>query len=72
LKWPALGRLGPVLLLIGALTWPISTILIKILNLSFYGNPYMGYMRDHPLFVVMEYLIPGFYLYIWRKNRFHL
>ena len=69
LKWSDLGKSGPFLLLISALIWPISTVLIKILNLSFYGNPYMGYMKDHPLFVLMEYLIPGFYLYIWRKKR---
>ena len=72
LRWSDLGKLGPILLLISALIWPISTILIKILNLSFYGNPYMGYMKDRPLFVLMEYLIPGFYLYIWRKKRSQL
>lgn len=72
LKWRDSGGLGSLLILIGALTWPISTILIKILNFAFYGNPYLGYMRDRPLFVLMEYLIPGFYLYVWKVKRSRL
>ena len=71
-RWPNLGKFGPIILLIGALTWPISTILIKLLNLMFYGNRYMGYLGDHPLFILLEYLIPAFYIYIWRRKHFQI
>jgi hypothetical protein len=57
------------MLLIGALVWPLSTLTIKTLYLSFYGNPYVGYMGDHPLFLLMEYGIPALYLYIWSQKR---
>jgi hypothetical protein len=57
------------LLLVGALVWPLSTLSIKALNLAFYGNPFIGYLGDHPLFLLMEYAIPGFYLYVWKQKR---
>lgn len=69
LNWSRLGRHGSTMLLIGALVWPLSTLTIKSLYLSFYGNPYVGYMGDHPLFLLMEYGIPALYLYIWRQKR---
>lgn len=68
-KWSAWGKLGPSLLLIGALLWPVSTVAIKMLNFSFNGDPYMAYMVERPIFLLMEYVIPGFYFYVWRKKR---
>ncbi len=72
LIWSRLGRHGSTILLIGALIWPLSTLTIKALYLSFYGNPYVGYMGDHPLFLLMEYGIPALYLYIWRQKRYSI
>ena len=69
LNWSRLDRFGSAMLLIGALVWPFSTLLIKVLNLIFYGNPFIGYLGDHPLFLLMEYAIPGLYLYIWLVKR---
>jgi len=69
LNWSRLGRLSSTMLLIGALIWPLSTLTIKALYLSFYGNPFIGYIGDHPLFLLMEYGIPALYLYIWRQKR---
>jgi hypothetical protein len=69
LNWSRLGRLSSTMLLIGALVWPLSTLTIKALYLSFYGNPFIGYIGDHPLFLLMEYGIPALYLYIWRHKR---
>ena len=69
LNWSRLGRLAPLLLVVGAIIWPISTLMIKVLYLLFYGNPYIGYLGDHPLFLLMEYGIPALYLYIWRTKR---
>lgn len=72
LNWSRLGRFGPALLLVGALIWPASTLMIKALYLSFYGNPFIGYIGDHPLFLLMEYGIPALYIYIWRQKRFQI
>lgn len=69
LNWSRWGRHGSTMLLIGALVWPLSTLTIKALYLSFYGNPFIGYMGDHPLFLLMEYAIPGLYLCIWKVKR---
>jgi hypothetical protein len=69
MNWSRLGRFGPILLLVGALIWPVSTLMIKALYLSFYGNPFIGYIGDHPLFLLMEYGIPALYLYIWKQKR---
>ena len=68
-KWSDWGKFGPSLLLIGALWWPVSTLAIKLLNFSFDGNPYVAYLVERPIFLLMEYIIPGFYLYVWRKKR---
>ncbi len=69
LNWSRLGRYGSSILLFGALIWPFSTLTIKALYLTFYGNPFIGYMGDHPLFLLMEYGIPALYLYIWSQKR---
>lgn len=68
-NWSKWSRGAPMLILLGALLWPLSTLTIKALNLFHYGNPYVGYLGEHPLFLVMEYGIPALYLYIWRKKR---
>ena len=70
LNWSRLGRLAPAMVLIGALVWPISTLMIKALYLAFYGNPFMGYLGEHPLFLLMEYGIPAMYLYILKEKRY--
>jgi hypothetical protein len=69
LKRSSWSRGASMLILIGALLWPFSTLTIKALYLSIYGNPFIGYLGDHPLFLLMEYGIPALYLYIWRKKR---
>ncbi len=69
LNWPRLGRYGSSILLFGALIWQFSTLTIKALYLTFYANPFIGYLGDHPLFLLMEYGIPTLYLYIWRHKR---
>jgi hypothetical protein len=69
LNWPRLGRHASSMLLIGALVWPLSTLAIKGLNLWFYGNPFIGYLGDHPIFLLMEYGFPALYLYVWRQKR---
>ncbi len=71
-NWSQIGRLGPIFLLTGALLWPVSTLLIKILNLAIYGNPSVGYLQKHPIFFLMEYGIPALYLYIAREKRYLL
>lgn len=58
-----------ILFLLCALTWPISTLCIKILNYLYFGNTYTGYLADHPIFILMEWLIPAFYCYLWKKMR---
>jgi hypothetical protein len=68
-KWSEWRRSAPILLLVGALVWPLSTLSIKALNLTFFGNPFIGYLWDHPLFLLLEYGIPAFYLYIWKQKR---
>jgi hypothetical protein len=68
-NWSKWTRGAPRLILLGALLWPLSTLTIKALNLFHYGNPYVGYLGEHPLFLVMEYGIPALYMYIWRKKR---
>jgi hypothetical protein len=69
LKRSTWSRSASSLILIGALIWPFSTLVIKVLNLAYYGNPFIGYLGDHPLFLLMEYGIPGLYLYIWKRKR---
>ena len=71
-NWSRLGRLAPALLLTGALIWPISTLMIKALYLTFYGNPFVGYLGEHPLFLLMEYGIPVMYLYILKEKRYQI
>jgi hypothetical protein len=68
-KWSKWRRGAPRLILLGALLWPLSTLTIKALYLFHYGNPYVGYLGEHPLFLVMEYGIPALYLYIWKQKR---
>jgi hypothetical protein len=68
-NWSKWNRGAPRLILLGALLWPLSTLTIKALNLFHFGNPYVGYLGEHPLFLVMEYGIPALYLYIWRQKR---
>jgi hypothetical protein len=69
LKRSSWSRGASWLILISALVWPISTLIIKVLNFFFYGNPFVGYLGDHPLFLLMEYGIPALYLYIWKRKR---
>lgn len=71
-NWSRLGRFAQPLLLAGALIWPISTLIIKGLYLTFYGNPFIGYLGEHPLFFLMEYGIPAMYLYILKEKRYQI
>lgn len=71
-NWSRLGRFAQPLLLAGALIWPISTLIIKGLYLTFYGNPFIGYLGEHPLFLLMEYGIPAMYLYILKEKRYQI
>jgi hypothetical protein len=57
------------LILLGALLWPLSTLTIKALNLVHYENAFVGYLGEHPLFLVMEFGVPALYLYIWKVKR---
>ena len=68
-NWSTWSRSAPRLILVGALLWPLSTLAIKGLYLLHYGNPYVGYLGEHPLFLLMEYGIPALYLYIWKQKR---
>ena len=68
-NWSKWSKGAPRLILLGALLWPLSTLTIKSLNLLHYGNPYVGYLGEHPLFLMMEYGIPALYLYIWKQKR---
>jgi hypothetical protein len=68
-NWSKWSKGAPRLILLGALLWPLSTLTIKSLYLLHYGNPYVGYLGEHPLFLVMEYGIPALYLYIWKQKR---
>jgi len=68
-NWSKWGKGAPKLILLGALLWPLSTLTIKALNFLHYGDPFVGYLGEHPLFLVMEYGIPILYLYIWKQKR---
>lgn len=81
--WVALISIPPLLLrnsqrwgkfysftfLATALIWPLSTLTIKLLNLIYFGTPYVGYLSAHPLFLLMEFAVPAFYIYLWVKIR---
>ena len=68
-NWSSWSKGAPRLILLGALLWPLSTLTIKGLYFVHYGNPSVGYLREHPLFLLMEYGIPALYLYIWKVKR---
>jgi hypothetical protein len=68
-KWSSWRKGAPRLFLLGALLWPLSTLTIKGLYLLHYGNPLIGYLGVHPIFLMMEYGIPALYLYIWKVKR---
>jgi hypothetical protein len=68
-KWSSWRKGAPRLILLGALLWPLSTLTIKALHFVHYGNAFVGYLGEHPLFLLMEYGIPALYLYIWKVKR---
>jgi hypothetical protein len=81
--WISLILLPPILLrrrqqwskfsslafLLSSLIWPASTMSIKILNFIHFGSPYVGYLNAHPLFLLMEFAVPAFYIYLWVRIR---
>jgi hypothetical protein len=68
-NWSSWSKGAPRLILLGALLWPLSTLTIKALNLVHYENAFVGYLGEHPLFLVMEFGVPALYLYIWKVKR---
>jgi hypothetical protein len=64
-KW---SKFSSSLFLFASLLWPVSTLMIKILNTLYFESPYSDYLAAHPIFILMEYVIPIFYLYVWFRN----
>jgi hypothetical protein len=65
-KW---GKFSSVIFLASSLIWPASTLIIKSLNYLYFGSPYVGYLKLHPLFLLMEFAVPVFYCLIWVRIR---
>jgi len=65
------GKFPSIMFLASALLWPASTLTIKLLNLIYFGTPYVGYISAHPLFLLMEFAVPTFYIFIWLRIRRH-
>ena len=63
------GKLSSFSFLASSLIWPVSTLTIKLLNLIYFGTPYVGYLGDHPLFLLMEFAVPAFYISLWVRIR---
>ena len=63
------GKFSSVTFLVSALIWPLSTLTIKLLNLIYFGSPYTGYLSAHPLFLLMEFAVPAFYMILWVRIR---
>ncbi len=63
------GKFTSLMFLASALIWPVSTLTIKLLNLIYFGTPYVGYLGDHPLFLLMEFAVPAFYISLWVRIR---
>ena len=63
------GKLSSLMFLASALIWPVSTLMIKLLNLIYFGTLYVGYLSAHPVFLLMEFAVPAFYIYLWVRIR---
>jgi hypothetical protein len=44
--------------------WTISTLLIKIYNFSNFGLWFAGYLWIYKIFIVFEWLLPAFYIWL--------
>ena len=63
------GKFSSATFLVSVLIWPVSTVTIKLLNLIYFGSPYIGYLSAHPLFLLMEFAVPTFYMILWVRIR---
>jgi hypothetical protein len=68
-KSQVMGRAKSLLFLASVLIWPLSTMIIKVLNYYYFDAPYIDYLGVHPLFILFEYVIPAVYVFMWRKSR---
>ena len=63
------GKFSSITFLASSLIWPVSTLTIKLLNMIYFGTPYVGYLNAHPLFLLMEFAVPAFYISLWIRIR---
>ena len=49
--------------------WTCTTVLIKIMELILYKQVWLDYMVEYPVFVVMEWIVPAYYLAVGLKSR---
>lgn len=47
-----------------ATIWTLSTVIIKIYGLAVSGEFWVGYLFDTPIMVFVEWILPGYYIYV--------
>lgn len=55
--------------LASALAYAASAIIIKLSNMANFGDPFISYLFDKPVYIFTEFLVPAYYVLIWYRKR---